>query len=851
MAVIKVVSNPYNQCIEYYSLKDNKWEKVNPDDNSNSELLSEKMVKGFFPFYVKDMVENIGREYKDDQDKTTIIFEGTDDEFIELVSVCAEDDYPERFEVKRSDRRLANARDILPLITEIFTDKLSPLIIKSIDEEKINVELKKFTEASKNTVPICVLGNYSAGKSTFINALIGGEILPCGDEPITAKIYQISKSPSSDRAFIELEYDNDKFRIIFKENDNEIIYTGGEKPLYNMIKEKLDELGQVKIVNRVHEAIEIINDFDKNDSPDMISNLISIQVPFVGGILEHTNKDFVIFDTPGSNSASNDKHLAVLQEQMNSLSNGLPIFVSEYDSLDSTDNERLYKVIRDVKELDSRFTMIIVNKADCARLSKGGFSEEEIDQILGMAVPRNLYTEGIYFVSSIVGLGAKNNADFIDDHCAEIFEGEERKYSDETSRFYKTLYNYNIMPTQLRKRALEKAEARKDLLYTNSGLFSVEDEILTFAEKYSHYNKCKQACLFLDKVLDSTTEEILQTKKEREEQRSRVTETFEQDKKELVESLKNSSQDLENEGKNLYESHMNEVVKGAAVVYTTEEIEKIEEEFTEKQKNEKNYEDRQVDLLKAKLNLSNNLKENIGKVFKERSLDAIRELSSDLKEDFNAVNTNSDTLADVKHSVDKTASDELLDEVKTVFTNHINEAQNIIEEESDLYWKNKANEIRQKLVDIVSGSDVLTDDKKAELKDIILSYEDVNLENIADDTFIRDDFERGLWIGKIKIVSSDKLNIKKLVGKYNAKMVEIVDELYGKIRDTHENNLNTWLEKLLDTIITNIDEYNPALKEKKENIRDISKKIEELEKRQLDITKYAKQIKSMLEWSEV
>ena len=851
MAKIKVVSNPYNQCINYYTMINDEWVEINYEDNANSELLSDDMVNGFFPFHVKEMVEIIEREYKDEEDKIKIVFEGTDDEFFDLVSVCAEDDNPDRFEVERSNRRLANARDVLPSITQIFTEKLSPLIVKSIDEDKIKEELKKFTDASKDTVPICILGNYSAGKSTFINSLIGNELLPCGDEPITAKIYQISKSPSSYRAYIELEYESEKFKILFNEKHNEIIYTGGTKPLYNMIKDKLDELGEVRIINRMHEALEIINDFDKNDSPDAISNLISIQVPFVGGLLEQSDKDFVIFDTPGSNSASNDKHLEVLQEQINGLSNGLPIFVSEYDSLDSTDNERLYNVIREVKELDSRFTMIVVNKADSARLPKGGFSEEEVDQIRGMAVPKNLYTEGIYFASSIIGLGAKNDADFIDDHCAEIFEGEERKYSDTSSRFYKSLYKYNIMPTQLRKRAMEKAEERTDLLYANSGLFSVEDEILTFAEKYSHYNKCKQACLFLDKVIDNTTNEIIITKNEREEQRTNVTESFEQDKKELVESIENSSKELEAEGKNLYEIHMENVVNEAAVVYTEDEIESLEEEFTQKQKDEKNYDDHQVDYLKSKLHLSNNLKENIGKVFKKRSLDALRELSSDFKDDLNSLNTNSDKLTEVQHSVDKTASDELLDKVKNEFTNHITEAQGLIEKASFDYWQEKADEIRQKLIELVTGSDVLSDENKADLKDIILSYEDVNLEDIADDTFIRDDFERGLWFGKIKIISSDKLNIKKLVGKYNAKMDEIVDDLYEKVKTTHENNLNSWLEKLLDTVIDNIDEYNPELKEQKENIKEISERIEELEKRQADITMYSKQIRSMLEWSEV
>ena len=44
---------------------------------------------------------------------------------------------------------------------------------------------------SEGVIPICVFGNYSAGKSTFINALIGREVLPSGGDPVTAKIYKI------------------------------------------------------------------------------------------------------------------------------------------------------------------------------------------------------------------------------------------------------------------------------------------------------------------------------------------------------------------------------------------------------------------------------------------------------------------------------------------------------------------------------------------------------------------------------------------------------------------------------------------------------------------------------------
>lgn len=99
---------------------------------------------------------------------------------------------------------------------------------------------------------------------------------------------------------------------------------------------------------------------------------------------------------------------------MEDLSNGLPIFVSEFNTLDSTDNDKLYQAINNMKELDNRFTMIVVNKADAASLKKDGFNEDDQDRILSLAIPRQMYAGGLYFVSSIRVWGAKNDQRFIE-----------------------------------------------------------------------------------------------------------------------------------------------------------------------------------------------------------------------------------------------------------------------------------------------------------------------------------------------------------------------------------------------------------------------------------------------------
>ena len=80
-------------------------------------------------------------------------------------------------------------------------------------------------------------------------------------------------------------------------------------------------------------------------------------------------------------------------------------------------------------------------------------------------------------------------------------------------------------------------------------------------------------------------------------------------------------------------------------------------------------------------------------------------------------------------------------------------------------------------------------------------------------------------------------------------MVEIVNSLAQVVSQTHENSLNAWIANLLDKIRMNIVELNTSLQEQANHIRDISNKIEELEKRQIDLTNYTEQIRSMMDWS--
>lgn len=140
-------------------------------------------------------------------EKIEIVFEGTDDEFKELSMLHNYEDYSSYIDISKSELGLENARDILPEIRKIFKEKIHPLVDESIsDISMVQKDLDEFSDASNEIIPICVLGNYSARKSMFINALIGREVLPSAERPTTAKIFKIAQESSHTRAEICFGY---------------------------------------------------------------------------------------------------------------------------------------------------------------------------------------------------------------------------------------------------------------------------------------------------------------------------------------------------------------------------------------------------------------------------------------------------------------------------------------------------------------------------------------------------------------------------------------------------------------------------------------------------------------------
>lgn len=271
MNTVKIRSNPYKKEVSFFSLNENnEWYDIK-DDNRDGKLREMSSDKMFLTFRIKEIIDIISNEYSvPGGDKVKVIFEGTEDEYEEVLAVCSDEDVADIITLERSSEFLDDARDVLKNIREIFFN-VNPILAGIIGEDSIvKNNLNKVVDALDDIIPICVFGNYSAGKSTFINALIGNDILPSGGDPVTAKIYKLSPSMQEDRIIIDFEYKDEEFELRFDNNEYKIIKGNSNNELIYMINDAIDKMESKELLAMANMALSIINSFEKKNKEDSV-----------------------------------------------------------------------------------------------------------------------------------------------------------------------------------------------------------------------------------------------------------------------------------------------------------------------------------------------------------------------------------------------------------------------------------------------------------------------------------------------------------------------------------------------------------------------------------------------------
>lgn len=856
MTKIKIKSNPYERNIEFLSCKDSseEWKDIR-DLNANSRLREIESVRSFLPFKIKEIIDIILDEYQTSNEKITIVFEGTQEEYEELEKICHLPENTEKIELIKGKKLLENAKLILTDTKEIFK-AVHPIIQKIVkDDDGVTDDLNKITDALDDIIPICVFGNYSAGKSTFINSLIGHEILPSGGDPVTAKIYKISISDSEDFARIKFKHWGEDVELLYEGKSFRIRKGGSEDVMLSELTELMKDNENDSMYCRINKALAFINGYERIDMDTIeISDVIEVEVPFAkDGVLGRSRNNFVIFDTPGSNSNSNVDHSKVLSDALHGFSNGIPIWISQYETIDSNDNAQLCDDVLGIKALDKRFTMIILNKADCSDLPENGFSAKQIKNILEYNSVEKMYASGVYFVSSVMGLGAKNDGNLTDKHYRKIYRSQQEIYSDPEDEDYATLYIYNIMPEQIKNELVEYSKAcsqtESDTIYANSGLFCIEQEMEDFASKYSAYNKCQMVYMFLQDVIHKT-HTIIQDKTDfltrtRETRRNELG----VEKQKLIDTLTTTTNEMEEGFYGDSKDFVKTYVSNLDYSYNPEELAELDEAIAKHNEEINDFGTQKNDYIEAKNSFWSNLKKNGQSLLKGNIKENIIAMKDDFVKDYKEIQENKDEMESSRTEIDKATSDEIMKIVVDRYQRSIIDAKEKASSVTKQHWIDYAETLKNSLIAIITGSDALSSKQRDTISEIIINHQGLLIDDEANTVFVKAKYLKGQFFG-LRFGSSERLNTKRLANNFNDTVAKMIKEMTFDLNENCYSAYKIWQANLCSAIEENITELNPQLKQIAELIKEETEKINELAENQQTICSSLEAVKKLMAWKD-
>ncbi len=580
---LKICSDPYRRRIEYFWYEENDtWTDMK--QIKYSPLNDERFTSSSLSHNAYEIFTVIAKKLYNPMLGLRIIFEGMDEDYAELSSI--KELYFSQFdiELERGPERLRPPKEVMEQMESSY-GRLTNFFQEHPNKEAEAI-IAKYTDAVKPEIAVCVMGLYSSGKSSFVNSLIGQEILPSDSDPATAKIYKIRESETHAILFrfqgedYRIEYHGTQWTVN-QDPDSEIMKLIAKTITDNAAKTEEQTMywtiyalndfakeegmarhdGLVKCAEKLldSEALKAIkNDDEKIDqllkkyriqelvekeelAANKLDNFIEVYVDFVHSNLPLDKFKFVIYDTPGSNSVMFREYADILKESLKQQTNGLPVFVTNPDRMDETDNNEIMEIINELGgSLDVSNMMLVVNKSDeKSRKTLQRKLENKENLVL-----TKWKANRVYFVSSILGLGGKKaNPDgddqWIDEDYYSIFDEKEDKFRNSDNKFYLRLFEYNMLPHDSYERMKKKTESipESDLLLWNSGIPFVEEEIGVFADKYAIYNKCAQAYGYLMQAATMVKKEAQATEQSAKELQASIEIGLDDKEKDLIKKL--------------------------------------------------------------------------------------------------------------------------------------------------------------------------------------------------------------------------------------------------------------------------------------------------------------------------
>lgn len=765
---IRVIYDPYQQEIrcEYMSAAGNTWEAPQAGGKL-AAMFPKGKRQGSLQNCVHDIVCGIEKDFCTTGQGVDLFFCGTEEDWVDLKKVVEREE-SSKITCVGSAGQLECAKDVLPKIKEIF-QHLSNDFEGLTENDEVKKPIDQFLTTIKPDVVLYVSGTYSAGKSTFINALIGEELLPSAIDPTTAHIFKIEALPEGDWTDIKVHFK-------YREQETGLSFNQDGYALENLnqlpdqeLKAELDKrLAEVERGPRyVHEALSVLNGFDntlaeqgtEEAPPSSISAEIEVSTPFFKSTLPIKDYHFLIYDTPGTNAANHRDHLAVMQESLKEQTNGLPILLVTPTQTDATEVEKLRNEIHELGgALDESNILVVVTQADKEEISDLEKIAQRSEQVAAFKNAGNR----IFYVSSIVGLGAK-----LDDVQQwgkfKTFKKAKEDYTDGSTMLYQIdslPQNQLDLIRDAGAKVNENGTVQEKLLH-NSGLWAIEQEIERFARRFAGYNKCWQAKRYLSEAIEATKvsadkEHTIQT-----EIKERDIKQFDEQKEKLVKRVNEESADWEKGAFNRYREEQRKII----TCFSPDESELIP-------------------IIKNKWKSE---KESKGK---------------------------------------KDAVKLLIDWANEYVNEHINQGKDAIAEYTIDFWRDNVEKLKKTCLSIVRDSTGLPKEDRDIIEKYILEIQEPEFWSKQSVLSKKDFQQRFLFIPYIG------MEAKEIAEKIRKRTIGTLRYYGYSYLDNLNKDIENWIASFLDGMAKNMDTLSPTLKKLNNRIRECTKRIESLEQAQ-------------------
>lgn len=338
-----------------------------------------------------------------------------------------------------------------------------------------------FDDALNNDFDAYVVATMSSGKSTFINAMLGQDLLPAANEATTATIAHIFDDKSQGENFYGERFDSNSNRI----ECNEAV-----------------DLTTMKAWNADSETKTI----------KLHGNIRAIK--------ENNNVRLVLTDTPGPNNSQDPEHqrttLGFIQD---SKRNPLIIYVLNATQLGTNDDAQLLRLVADTmskggKQSKDRF-LFVVNKMDMFDPERGENIEKALNRVKNYLEENGIHDPNLFPISARMAYLLRKQG--------ELTRAERNDKANIADLLLEepsmALPQYMSVSTSALSAMQDKAqhdEALQDKAMwralLNSGLPGVEAVIDEYINKYSFPMRLNRAHLAMTKAIERGMQEAELTK---------------------------------------------------------------------------------------------------------------------------------------------------------------------------------------------------------------------------------------------------------------------------------------------------------------------------------------------------